>query len=267
MADRQGNGLVAAVTGASSGIGRSFAVRLARSGHSVLLIGRDASRLQQVESEIRTAGGQAQTLVADLAQVDQIEAVAERLRELPRLDLLVNNAGFGTMGDFLTVDPRVHAEMLQVHCLATIRLTHAALIPMTRDAAGGIVNVSSMSAFLVAPGQVNYAATKAFLVSFSESLAAEVKGDGIRVQALCPGFTTTGFHDRPHFSKFDRRQISRALWMTADQVVDESLKGLARGRVVCIPGFKNRLITKLLTIPYFRRTLGSKVRKRHAANH
>jgi uncharacterized protein len=252
---------IAIVTGASAGIGRSYALRLAADGYAVLLIGRDNERLDEVRREIESDGGVAESLVVDLATAEGVSAAVAAIVRLPRIDFLVNNAGFGSMGDFVGVAADVHAAMIHVHCVAVIRLTHAVLGPMIAAGRGNIVNVSSMSAFLIAPGQVTYASTKAMLVSFSEALQAELKSHSIRVQALCPGFTRTAFHDRPAFSAFDRRAISPGLWMTPEAVVADSLAGLRSRKVVCIPGWKNKCISQLFRMRFFRKLLGGKVRK------
>jgi short-subunit dehydrogenase len=256
---------IAIVTGSSNGIGRSYALRLAADGYAVVLIGRDADRLDEVRRDIESDGGKAESLVVDLATADGIATVVDAIGRLPRIDFLVNNAGFGSMGDFVNVAADVHADMIHVHCVAVVRLTHAALGPMIAAGRGNIVNVSSMSAFLIAPGQVTYASTKAMLVSFSESLQAELKSHSIRVQALCPGFTRTAFHDRTAFTTFDRRAISPGLWMTPDAVVSDSLAGLRTRKVVCIPGWKNKCISQLFRLRFFRKLLGGKVRKKPVA--
>ena len=118
--------------------------------------------------------------------------------------MLVNNAGFGTMGDFVDVRLQRHQAMLQVHIMAVVELTYAALPMMLANRCGHIVNVSSMSAYLIGPGQVTYAASKSFIKSFSESLQMELQGTGVDVQSLCPGMTHTGFHDTQDFTGFDR---------------------------------------------------------------
>lgn len=252
----------AVVTGASSGIGRAYALRLAEMGHHLLLVARDSERLEAVKREVEERGSQAEVMAVDLEQSEGIEAVADRIAHLPRLEFLVNNAGFGTMGDFVDVEIAAHVAMINVHVLATIRLTHAALAGMLARGRGKIVNVSSMSAFLIGPGQTTYAATKALLVSFCESLQGELEGTGVRVQALCPGFTKTDFHNRPPFAHFDREKISPGLWKTPEEVVDASLAGLNGNRVVCVPGGKNQLVARACGMRFVRKMIGKKVRKK-----
>ena len=173
--------------------------------------------------------------------------MAEHISRLSRLDLLVNNAGFGISGAFSRADVVSQAAMLKVHMFAPMRLAHAALPGMIGRESGGIINVASLAAFLALPGNANYCATKAYLLGFSQTLAAEVRRHGVRVQALCPGFTITEFHDRSDRVgsdrvDFDRRRILRFLWGAAPAVVTDSLRGLERGQVICVPGALNRMI-------------------------
>jgi short-subunit dehydrogenase len=250
----------ALITGASSGLGAEFARQLAARGYHLIITARRQPRLvelaQQLESQHPIT---VQTLVADLAHPAGLEAVAEHIRSLPALDLLVNNAGFGTKGSFPQVDPRKHAAMLQVHITASVLLTHAALPGMIARHQGCIINVSSMAG-LIPIRSVLYGTTKAFLVNFSEALQAELRGTGVKVQALCPGFTYTEFHDTPEYTGFNRRKIPRILWLTSPQVVRTSLDHMNRRAVVCIPGFQYKIIGVLVRNSfsgYFVRRIGS----------
>jgi len=200
--------------------------------------------------------------VADLANPQDVKRLAMHLREVPCVMYLVNNAGFGTMGTFANVGLERHLDMVRVHVLAPIELTHAVLPQMVARGNGYIINVSSMSAFLVGPGQVTYAATKSLLKSFSESLQAELRGTGVRVQAVCPGMTYTGFHDTAEFKDFDRSQLPKGLWMSAEAVVEASLRDLKRGRVVCVPGLKNKLLARLFSVGAIRAIAGKVVQKK-----
>jgi short-subunit dehydrogenase len=234
----------ALITGASSGIGAAFARRLAASGHNLVLVGRRKERLEALSAEIRQQKPVVvDVLVADLADEKGVEQVERCIADLGDLDLLVNNAGFGTTGNFAGSDLDRQLDMIQVHVLAPVRLTRAALPGMIARRYGGIINVASLAAFLPAPGNATYSATKNYLVTFSEILALELKGTGVRVQALCPGFTVTEFHERPELKEFERSQIPKMLWCSAEDVVNESLKGLKRGRVVVVPGLIYRLIS------------------------
>jgi short-subunit dehydrogenase len=136
--------------------------------------------------------------------------------------------------------------MIQVHVIASVRLARAALPQMVERRRGGIINMSSMSAFVPSAG-VTYSSTKTYMVKFSQALQYELYDTGVRVQALCPGLTYSEFHDSPEYSRFDRERVPRFLWLTAETVVGESLRDLERGKVVCIPGTIYRLIKSLAT--------------------
>jgi short-subunit dehydrogenase len=234
----------ALITGASSGIGAVFARRLAARGHNLVVVGRRLDRLQALSAEIRQQNSVAvDVLAADLADEKGLEQVERCIGDLSDLDLLVNNAGFGATGNFAASDLGRQLDMIQVHVLAPVRFTRAALPGMIARQHGGIINVASLAAFLLSPGNVTYSASKNYLTTFSEVLAMELKGTGVRVQALCPGFVVTEFHNRPELKDFNRAQIPRLLWCSAEDVVDESLKGLERGRVVVVPGLIYRLIS------------------------
>jgi len=234
----------ALITGASSGIGAAFARRLAASNHDLVLVGRRKERLEALSAEIRQQNPVAvDVLIADLAGEKGIDQVERCIADLGDLDLLINNAGFGATGNFAGSELDRQLDMIQVHVLAPVRFTRAALPEMIAHGHGGIINVASLAAFLLSPGNVTYSSTKDYLVTFSEVLATELKGTGVRVQALCPGFTVTEFHDRPELKDFNRSQIPKLLWCSAEDVVNESLNGLERGRVVVVPGWIYRLIS------------------------
>jgi len=232
----------ALITGASSGLGAEFSRQLAARGWDLILTARRQDRLQQLAQELQSQHPiSVTTLVADLADPAGLQAVSDHIHALPALDLLINNAGFGTHGRFFEVEPHKNAAMLQVHINASVLLSHAALPGMIARHQGHIINVSSMAG-LIPIRSVLYGTTKAFLVNFSEALQAELHGTGVKVQALCPGFTYTEFHDTPEYTGFNRRKIPRILWLTSQQVVDESLEHMNRRSVVCIPGFQYKII-------------------------
>ncbi len=164
--------------------------------------------------------------------------------------MLVNNAGFGIPGTFVENPVERYLEMIAVHVLASVHLCHAALPGMIARGQGAIINMSSLGAFLIAPSDETYCATKAYLNVFSEALQAELEGTGVRVQALCPGFTDTEFLDQSVYEPYHiKATIPKALWMSADEMVEQSLKALKRNRVICIPGFKNRVLVVLAHSP------------------
>lgn len=244
------------ITGASSGIGAAYARQLARAGYDLILVARREERLIQIAAEITSNSGiRAETLAADLATTEGIEQVARRIEQLDDLVLLVNNAGFGTQGYFAEIAWQPQHDMLMVHLMASLRLMHAALPGLIQRRAGAIINVSSISAFFATPGGANYAATKAYLNTFSEALQAELSGTGVKVQALCPGFTLTEFHDTPEYEPDHRSKVPAELWMTAEAVVQESLAALASNKVIVVPGWQYRALVASTRTP-----LGSLIR-------
>lgn len=232
MSDRP----LALVTGASSGIGAEYCRQLAARGHDLLLVARDGDRLRTLGDELARAHGVTVTpLVADLTSDDGIATVERAIADRPELALLVNNAGFGTTGTLLSGDPMAQRRMLTLHVDAVHRLTVAALPAMKFRKRGGIVTVASVASFLASGGNVNYCATKTWQRVYTMGLAVELKGTGVRVQALCPGFTTTEFHQRMGFDQ--RGRTPGWMWYPAAEVVATSLRALdAGGPVVVIPG-------------------------------
>jgi len=236
-----------AITGASSGIGAAFARRLAPT-HDLLLIARRRDKLEALAAELaKTSGCQAEIMVADLSLEEDTAIVAERLASDPHLILLVNNAGFGTKGRFWESAIEIQEQMHQLHVMATVRLTHAALGNLTKRNSGGVINVASVAAFVRSQGSVSYCATKTWMTAFTEGLYLELKGAGskVRVQALCPGFTYSEFHDT---MGADRSTLAgAAMWHSAEFVVDASIAGLRRNKLFVIPGWRYRLITSLVS--------------------
>lgn len=243
----------ALITGASSGIGEAFAWRLAKDGYSLILVARRKERLDALAIELQARQKIAvEVFAADLSQPADVQRVVQRITECENLALLVNNAGFGQAGSFWEADARGELDMTQVHVTATVQLSRAALPGMVARKTGGVINVSSIAAFSARRTGTLYHATKAFLNAFSQGLAAELKDSGVKIQALCPGFTITRFHDTPEYQNFRRSSIPRFLWMTPEQVVNTSLSDLQKGRVISIPGSLYRLIVFLLTNSFTR---------------
>ena len=174
-------------------------------------------------------------IVADLTTEDGLQSVERAIRDCARLQLVVNNAGFGTLGRFWIANVHSQEQMHRLHIMATMRLTHAALAVLVPRDSGAVINVSSVAAFGQSEGNVSYCATKAWMNAFTEGLDIELRGirSKAKVQALCPGFTMTEFHDT---LGVDRKNIPNAMWMQSDVVVDASLRGLERNEVVVIPG-------------------------------
>jgi short-subunit dehydrogenase len=230
----------ALITGASSGLGAEFARQLAAMGYELVLTARRIDRLLQLADSFQSHYGiHSQVQQADLSRLVDIETLISTINNLTTLDLLVNNAGFGTVGRFHRVDPAKELSMLNVHIVAPVMLCRAALPAMLSRNQGTIINVSSLAG-LIPIRNVLYHSTKTFLVSFSEALHSELYGSQVYVQVLCPGFTLTEFHDTPEYLRFSRRSVPKFLWMTAEQVVSVSLKTLQTGRLICIPGGINR---------------------------
>ena len=236
----------ALITGASAGIGAEFARQLAAQGVNLILVARRKQKLEALAIELQQKYAiSAEIIAADLSKPDDVAQVEAKIFDTPDLDLLVNNAGFGTASRFHDGDPGPHFDMLQVHVTASVRLARCALPGMVARQRGWIVNVASVAAFLPY-GSVLYPSTKAFLVSFSQALSTELHGTGVRVQALCPGFTYTEFHD---VISADRSIAPKFMWMSAESVVSTSIKALPHGPVVIVPGWQYRWIVAMARFP------------------
>jgi short-subunit dehydrogenase len=224
----------AVVTGASSGIGESFARALDGRGYSVLLVARRRERLETLARTLKRA----EVLVADLASEAEVARVAAHALGLGDVELLINNAGFATNGSFVDLDPAREVAMLKLNALTPLQLAQRLLPPMIARRRGGVVNVSSIGAFQPVPYMATYGATKAFLLSWSEAIAEELRGSGVRVLAVCPGPTRTEFFDvagvNPAMAKLPHV-------MSSDELVARTLDALDDGRAVLVPGLINFL--------------------------
>lgn len=238
---------IAAITGASAGLGTVFARKLAAQGYDLLLIARRADRLRELAGELTRAHGvAAEAMAADLSSCEDIDRVAARLAVETRLSMLVNNAGFGTKGRFWETPFADQVAMHRVHIDATMRLSRAALESMLPRDEGAVINVSSVAGYFRSPANVSYCATKAWINAFTEALHLELKGVGSRVvvQALCPGFTYTEFHDA---MGADRSVIPNWLWMKAEDVVEASLAGVRSGKLFVVPGWMYKVLVAVGT--------------------
>ena len=245
----------ALITGASSGIGEAFARQLAKRGHDLVLVARRRERMEKLAAELSDAHGvEAEVVEADLADDSAVATVEERLRR-GDIDILVNDAGFATRGEFAGLPLARELEELDVNVRALMRLTHAALGPMVERGRGAVINVASTGAFQPVPHMATYAATKAFVLHFSEALHEEVKGKGVTVTCLCPGPVKTEFHQ---VAGVDESRL-RA-WKSADDVVESALKAVSARRAIVMPGLLNQVTAGAVKVmPRFvvRRIAGS----------
>jgi short-subunit dehydrogenase len=232
---------VALVTGPTAGIGRSFALALADRGHDLVLVARDQARLEALAEQLRASyGADVEVLPADLADRTQLARVEERLADAARpVDLLVNNAGFGMGSPFLDNDLEAEQRMLDVLVTAVLRLSHAALGPMVARGSGGVINVSSVAGFLP---RGTYSAAKAYVTSLSRWADATYRPSGVRVMALCPGFTRTEFHARMGVG---RASAPAYLWLDADALVREALADFDAGKSLSIPSRRYRVLIRV----------------------
>jgi short-subunit dehydrogenase len=256
---------VALVTGSSSGIGLAFARALTARGYHVTLSARREERLRGIAAELeREHGRSMEVLVADLATEGGVDRVAARLGDASRpVDLLVNNAGFGTAGALWELDPDREEREIRVNVVAVVRLTQAALATMVGRGRGGVINVSSVAGYQPTPWGATYGATKAFVSSFTHAVHEELRGTGVRVMVLAPGYTHTEFHEQ---AAMPVDQSPELLWQSPETVVEAALRAYDRGRVVCTPGPLNTVAAAFsATLPaaITRRAAGVVTRRTH----
>jgi len=233
----------ALVTGASSGIGEAMARQLAERGHGVTLVARNEERLRALAGELSGRHGVRAEAVAcdvtDPAARDRLQAEVERLGL--RVDVLANNAGFGTYKAFAEIPRERLLEEVRVNTEAVADLTARWLPGMVERGAGAVLVTASTAGFQPLPGNALYAAVKAFALSFAEALHHEVKGKGVSVTALCPGPVKSGFQDASGAHDF-ASGLPKPLWRTPEQVAAAGLSGLERGKRVVVPGMPNRVL-------------------------
>ena len=227
---------VALITGPTSGIGAGYARRYASDGYDLVLVARDVDRLTQLAGELKGEAGSIEMLPADLADRAGRDKVAERLAAGVRV--LVNNAGFGTSGEFWATDPELLQAQLDVNVTAVMHLTRAALPAMLDAGTGTVINIASVAGMVPGRGST-YSASKAWVISFSEGLAVGLQGTGVGVHAVCPGYVHTEFHAR---AGLDMAKLPSFLWLEVDDVVSQSLADIAGGKVISIPGPQHKAI-------------------------
>jgi len=234
----------ALVTGASTGIGAVFAEVLAARGHDLILVARSQDKLDALAAKLRADTGRVVTVIAaDLVAPQAAESLAKKVASLKlEVHLLINNAGFGNAGPFVKHDAAADAQMVALNCGAVVGLIHAFAPAMVARGSGGIINVASIAGFQPTPYMALYGATKAFVLSLSESLAEELGRKGVSVTALCPGPVDTPFFEVAGTSGF-RDKLPKGVLMSARPVVEAALAGFAAGHRVVVPGAPNRLAT------------------------
>jgi short-subunit dehydrogenase len=251
------------ITGASSGIGEVFARKLAARGDNVLLVARSEDKLMTLCNELgRSNSIRAQYVAMDLSHPESPARLFDEVQKRGlEIDCLINNAGFGSMGDFAKLDLERELNMIDLNVRALVELTHRFLVPMRERKRGAIINVASTAGFQPVPFMATYAATKAFVLSFSEALWEENRSYGIKVMALCPGVTETGFFEAASIAVPPGR-----VTQTAEDVVDTALRGLKRGKGHVISGWANFLMIeseRLVPRSFVARMAGKVLRKEH----
>lgn len=236
------NSDIALITGASAGIGRAFAEALAPQCSAMILVARDAQKLASVAADLAGSGCELHCLALDLSEPLGVAELMEAIRQKGPVSILINNAGFATDNNLADSDLDSELKMLSLHCQASVALCRGALPYMQELGRGRIINVASMAGLIPMKGAAVYGASKAFLVSFSQSLAKEVYRSGVAVQCLCPGYTHSDFHGREALSAFDKNSVPEGYWSTPEEVVSASLAAFDHeaAPTVLVPGEHNR---------------------------
>jgi uncharacterized protein len=232
---------ISVVTGASSGIGAAIATELASRGHSLALVARREERLRTLATELTSTHGVAAEVIAvDLGEADERQRLADELRGKGRVvEVLVNNAGFGHQADFATSPRERMVDMVNINVETVVDLTSRFLTGMVDRGRGSVINIASTAAFQPLPGSAVYAASKAFVLSFSEAIRTELRGTGVTVTAVCPGPVKTEFMDVAGIGGVEERTPG-AVWMSADELAKHAVDGAAHDRRVVVPGTLNR---------------------------
>ncbi len=233
----------ALVTGASSGIGADIARELARRGHQLVLVARSEEPLRALAEELSSSSVSVHVLPTDLSDRAHRAALVGRVGALGlTVDVLVNNAGYSTLGKVAEADPEVEMAMAEVDVLAIQDLCTRVLPGMVERGRGAVLNVASTAAFQPLPGQASYAAAKSFVLSYTLSLAGELSGTGVTATCLCPGPVKTGFAERAGFDEKDfDSALPKVMWVTSEEVAAYAVKELDKGSLIAIPGLANQV--------------------------
>jgi uncharacterized protein len=231
----------ALVTGASSGIGASIAAELASRGFSLVLVARREERLRSLATELSSDHGvDAEIITADLGDEGDRDRLQEELRSRARaVEVLVNNAGFGHQADFARSPRERMVEMVRVNVEAVVDLTSRFVSPMVERGRGSVINIASTAAFQPLPGSAVYAASKSFVLSFSEAIRTELRGSGVTVTAVCPGPVKTEFTEVAGVGGVEERTPG-AVWTSAEEIARQAVDGAKRDKRVVVPGMLNR---------------------------
>lgn len=234
------NTQTALITGASQGLGYEFAILCAKNHYNLVLVARNKSKLELIKKDLAEKYGVTiHIIIKDLSKTAAAQEVYEAVKKAKlQIDVLINNAGFGTYGPFVDLDTQTELEQIQLNVLTLTHLTKLLLNDMVERKEGRILCVASTAAFLPGPLMAVYYATKAFVLSFSEALHEELRGSGVTVTALCPGPTSTGFTNR---GKLERSPIFRGNLMNAHDVAEAGFQGMLNGRSIVIPGIRNKI--------------------------
>lgn len=231
----------ALITGATSGIGAEYARRFAREGYDLIITGRRKTRIEALAAELsRENNVTVEVILIELSNTEEMENMLEWIKD-KNIDVLINNAGYGTLRYFYKEPLQIQEDMVAVHILCAMKLTYAILPEMIKKGTGVIINVSSSGAFLPSPKTATYSGTKAFLRAFTESLHIELEDTGVQVQVVCPGLTRTDMHVRLGIPEEHAVDWGPFQWISPQEVVECSLRCLKKKKVVCIPGRLTRM--------------------------
>lgn len=249
---------IALITGASSGIGAEFTRQLAEQGFDLILVARRKNKLEALSQELSSKFSiKVEVLIADLSNLNDTEKVASKILDTDNLDILINNAGYGITTPFIERDNKQNVDMINVHYTSPVMLCHVAIQGMTKRKRGVIINNASISAIIRT--SVMYSSTKAALTIFSETLNSKMRNTGIYIQALCPGFTYSEFHDKDSMRGFSREFFSKMPWMSAEEVVTLSLNVVKSKNVIFIPGEENRVLAMSVRKSTLKKYLNCKI--------